>query len=71
VPFFFEDALMPETNGRPRQKDAPPDEITGFMATRDGLDLAKSFMRIKSIQLRHRIVNLVNENEESTQWAHV
>jgi hypothetical protein len=37
------------------------------MATPDGLDLAKSFMRIKSIQLRRRIVNLVTEIEESKQ----
>jgi transcriptional regulator with XRE-family HTH domain len=65
APFFFEGAPMPETNERSSAHHAASDEITGFMATPDGLDLAKSFMRIKSIQLRRRIVNLVNEIEES------
>ena len=35
------------------------------MATRDGLTLAKSFMRITNVQLRQRIVNLVEEIEET------
>jgi hypothetical protein len=34
------------------------------MATRDGLTLAKSFMRISSVQVRRRIVALVEEIEE-------
>jgi hypothetical protein len=65
VPFFFEDAPMPETNERLGQHTAPLDEITGFMATQDGLDLARAFMRIRNIQLRRRIANLVNEIEAS------
>jgi len=34
------------------------------MATRDGLALVKGFMRISNVQLRRRIVNLVEEIEE-------
>jgi transcriptional regulator with XRE-family HTH domain len=64
VPFFFEGAPSPETDGRSSAHHAAPDEITGFLATQDGLELARAFMRIKSIQLRRRIVNLVNEIEE-------
>jgi transcriptional regulator with XRE-family HTH domain len=65
VPFFFEGAPSPETDGRSPPDHIASEEITGFMATQDGLDLAKAFMRIRSIQLRRRIVNLVNEIEES------
>jgi transcriptional regulator with XRE-family HTH domain len=67
VPFFFEGAPSPETDGRSSAHHAAPDEITGFLATQDGLDLARAFMRIRSIQLRRRIVNLVNEIEENKQ----
>jgi hypothetical protein len=31
------------------------DELTDFMATRDGLALAKAFMRIDNIQVRRQI----------------
>jgi transcriptional regulator with XRE-family HTH domain len=65
VPFFFEDSPAAKSNGRSPPQYAPADEITGFMATRDGLDLAKAFMRIKNIQLRRRIVDLVAEIDES------
>jgi transcriptional regulator with XRE-family HTH domain len=65
VPFFFEGAPSPETDGRSSAHHIAPEEITGFIATQDGLDLAKAFMRIRSIQLRRRIVNLVNEIEAS------
>jgi hypothetical protein len=64
VPFFFDGAPSPTGNGSPRHH-VPPDDITGFMATRDGLDLAEAFMRISNIQLRRRIVDLVNAIEES------
>jgi transcriptional regulator with XRE-family HTH domain len=60
VPFFFEDA-----DGSSPRHDAPPDEITHFMATADGLALAKAFMRIRNVQVRRRIVALVSEIEQS------
>jgi transcriptional regulator with XRE-family HTH domain len=66
VPFFFDGAPSLETNGRSPPDHIAPEEITGFMATRDGLDLAEAFMRIRSIQLRRRIVDLVTEIGQNT-----
>jgi hypothetical protein len=40
------------------------DPTTDLMATRDGLALVKAFMRISNMQLRRRIVDLVEEIEE-------
>ena len=37
--------------------------LNDFMATRDGLTLAKAFMRIGDTKLRRRIVDLVEEIE--------
>lgn len=59
--FFFEGApelsatIVPSgTNETP-----PPSYIFDFLATSDGLALTKAFMRIPDVQLRRRIVNLV------------
>jgi transcriptional regulator with XRE-family HTH domain len=60
VSFFFEDA-----DGSSPRHDAPPDEITPFMATADGLALAKAFMRIRNIEVRRRIAALVAEIEQN------
>jgi transcriptional regulator with XRE-family HTH domain len=60
VSFFFEDA-----DGSSPRHDAPPDEITHFMATADGLALAKAFMRIRNIEVRRRIAALVAEIEQN------
>ncbi len=38
-----------------------PDEITDFMATPQGVALAKAFMRIGNAHLRRRIVDLVEQ----------
>jgi transcriptional regulator with XRE-family HTH domain len=62
VSFFFEDA--PHVPALSSEQQPSPDRFTDFMATRDGLTLAKSFMRITNVQLRRRIVNLVEEIEE-------
>jgi transcriptional regulator with XRE-family HTH domain len=35
--------------------------LNDFMATRDGLTLAKTFMKIGNIQLRRRIIDLVEK----------
>ena len=54
-----------------RQRPAPTRgrsttaQYTDFMATRDGLALAKAFMRIGDVQLRRRILYLVEEIEEN------
>ena len=52
---------------RPVSNERPPAtaQDTDFMATRDGLALAKAFMRIGDVQLRRRILHLVEEIEEN------
>ncbi len=61
VAFFFEGA--PNATGEPKVKGMPPtvDYTTAFFATSDGLALSRAFMRIKNVQLRRKIVNLVQE----------
>ncbi len=58
--FFFEDAL-----GRRKAKDpkgAPAAaEITGFLATSDGLALARAFTKLREAKLRRAIVALVED----------
>ncbi len=64
VSFFFEEA--PQVLAEPISTERQPshERFTDFMATREGLTLAKAFMRITNAQLRRRIVNLVEEIEE-------
>jgi transcriptional regulator with XRE-family HTH domain len=61
VSFFFEGA--PASPGRPQgMGEAPsPEYATSFMATSDGLALARAFTRIENAKLRRRIVELVAE----------
>jgi transcriptional regulator with XRE-family HTH domain len=62
VAFFFDavSQLPPSA-----AKDQPLTELTEFMATRDGIALAKAFMRIDNLQLRRRLVELVEEIEQT------
>jgi transcriptional regulator with XRE-family HTH domain len=64
VPFFFEG--LPEaqnvTGSKERQHSVK--EFMDFMTTRDGLALARAFMRIPNVQMRRRIVDLVEAIEE-------
>ena len=62
VAFFFEAASPPQPTVT---EDQPLTKLNEFMATRDGLTLAKAFMRIGDIQLRRRIVDLVEQIEQS------
>jgi transcriptional regulator with XRE-family HTH domain len=59
VPFFFEDG--PTLNGQHGGSQGAPSPIyvSDFLATSDGLALAKAFMRIKDATLRRKIVLLV------------
>jgi transcriptional regulator with XRE-family HTH domain len=59
--FFFEGltAANPETQGG--NGSASLDYATAFLATADGLALAKAFMQLESPQIRRRIVRLVQE----------
>jgi transcriptional regulator with XRE-family HTH domain len=56
--FFFED--LPAA-GAPKKATDSPDPIMDLMATKEGLALAKAFMRIGNRQVRRRIVDLVEE----------
>jgi transcriptional regulator with XRE-family HTH domain len=62
VSFFFEDApaapgLWPSEATEPRSASY----VTDFLATSDGLSLAKAFMLIEDPKLRRAIVRLVEE----------
>jgi transcriptional regulator with XRE-family HTH domain len=57
VTFFFETA----SPHPPIADDRSLETLNHFMSTRDGLTLAKAFMRIGDTKLRRRIVDLVEE----------
>jgi transcriptional regulator with XRE-family HTH domain len=59
VAFFFEDA--PDVPRRSWDAVSSTDSLTDFMATREGLSLAKAFLRINNIDLRRRIADLVEQ----------
>jgi transcriptional regulator with XRE-family HTH domain len=63
VTFFF-DGVSHVPFG-PSTNDRSVDDLTDFMATSEGLALAKAFMQISSVQLRRRIVNLVERVEQN------
>jgi transcriptional regulator with XRE-family HTH domain len=64
VAFFFEGAPAgPAELVQPTPADAPY-PLDEFIATREGLALAKAFMRIDKIEIRRRIVSLVEELDE-------
>jgi transcriptional regulator with XRE-family HTH domain len=58
--FFFAD--MPDLAGVwDKSATASPESVMNFIATSEGLALAKAFMRIRNMQMRRRIVALVEE----------
>jgi transcriptional regulator with XRE-family HTH domain len=75
VTFFFDGA--PDIPIARTSQDSGPsaDQLTAFMAPRDGLSLAKAFMRSNNLVLRRRIVELVeqiarNRNEPANKIFH-
>lgn len=60
VAFFFEDAPNVSALGVTKNA-AEPKPVMDFIATSEGLALAKAFMRITNKQLRRRIADLVEE----------
>ena len=59
--YFFEGAPG-LAQARTRRKEPPsPDYVSEFLATRDGVALAKAFTRVKNVKLRRRIVRLIVE----------
>jgi len=59
IPFFFEGLPGPSNKSAKKGDALLPSDIFEFMATSDGLSLAKSFTHIKGPQLRRCIVSLV------------
>ena len=61
VPFFFEGA--PDVPGQIKGNGAAPAPayVTEFLASSDGLALAKAFTRIQEPEVRRRIVGLVED----------
>ncbi len=59
IPFFFEG--LPGPSNKPSKKDGAivPNDVFQFLATTDGVALVKSYMRIKSPNIRRAIVHLV------------
>jgi transcriptional regulator with XRE-family HTH domain len=55
VGYFFEEARYRKSNV------AATDYVSEFLATTDGHQLARAFVQIKNVQLRHRIAKLANE----------
>jgi transcriptional regulator with XRE-family HTH domain len=58
IAYFFEG-----TPGQMKAKGNAPSStyVSDFIATTDGLTLAKAFTQIKNVNVRHQIVKLVNE----------
>jgi transcriptional regulator with XRE-family HTH domain len=69
VAFFFEDVLADEPTQKPTRKTAPRADINEFMATKDGLALAKAFMKISNVNVRQQIAGLVNNLGQSREAA--
>lgn len=61
-PAFFFDGLPAEDEVANGSSDAPAtDFVVDFLATSEGLQLNRAFVRIKSGKLRRKVVDLVNE----------
>jgi transcriptional regulator with XRE-family HTH domain len=60
VSFFFEDPLKPGVEASAK-RDKPPDYVSEFLTSTDGLALTKAFTRIKDAKVRRAIVKLVEE----------
>ncbi len=63
--FFFDGAPHVVAGQISANATSATDEITAFMATRDGLALAKAFMRIGNLALRRLVVDLVEEIDQT------
>lgn len=60
VSYFFEGA--PTINGAPgapTQHRDEPGELTDFLATQEGIQLTRAFIRIKDTRIRRRVVDLI------------
>jgi transcriptional regulator with XRE-family HTH domain len=64
VAYFFEDA-QGEALPPGFSSDKKGDYVADFLATSEGLQLTKSFMKVKDAKVRRRIVDLVSSLAES------
>lgn len=62
VSYFFEDAQGEALS--PGFSDKKGDYVADFLATSEGLQLTKSFMKVKDPKVRRRIVDLVSSLAE-------
>ena len=60
IEFFFEGAPAPQPMSG-KSREATPDYVSEFLATREGLALTKAFVHIKRPALRHRLVQRAQE----------
>jgi transcriptional regulator with XRE-family HTH domain len=63
VEFFFEDAPKADPAKNGMKEALSTAHVSDFLATSDGLALAKAFMRLRSPKLMRCIVDLVKEIE--------
>jgi len=61
IPFFFEGTPRVRGQHDARTGAPSPQFVSDYLATSDGLNLTKAFMRIPNAQLRRSIVNLVEQ----------
>lgn len=64
VEYFFDGKPMDETTPMLDMADGSPDEATyvvDFLATSEGVQLNKAFVRIRDARLRRKVVELVKE----------
>ena len=64
VSFFFEGQPVVSSRGVTLVPNVD-DFTTGFLASRDGINLARAFSSIKDVEMRRRIVNLVEGIREN------
>jgi transcriptional regulator with XRE-family HTH domain len=63
ISFFFEELPIPAKSAA--GSGPTPSQLTGFLATSEGLALVDGFVRIKSPKVRRRIVDLVERIAEA------
>lgn len=69
VPFFFDGAPTVAGLGpRPDDVSTLPADVSEFLATSDGLALAKALMQIGDMKLRRTIVEITQELASADGW---
>jgi hypothetical protein len=61
VAFFFEGLPTNSNHSKTKRSQYYPPHISNFLATTDGLSLAKAFMAIKNRKIRQCLVKLIED----------